>query len=138
MKTILSCFLISLFLFGNVGLVIQKHYCKDEVKSVALFAHPQECEHAQKPVCHSSTSCHAPASEDKDCCENEADYLKASSDLFQTAAAEAIVFLPVVAILPNTAIDIQHREESSIFCQIKPPLIAEGTAKTILLQSFLC
>ena len=113
-----------LVLFSSTGLLIDQHYCRNELKHSALFTAAKSCHAAAMPNC----PMHAAAQkEQKGCCDDESHFLKHKQDQVQSEnelvkppasialAAPAPVFLTALPAVDKQAVH---------YLNYKPPLIA--------------
>lgn len=127
-----------LLFISSAGLVINKHYCQNELKSMALFAEAEGCHQAKKMSC----PMHADQEEDnhkKGCCDDETEFVKADEDQYvQSSKIELkvppllFVDLPAIFNLEAPSLD----KQSIHYLNYKPPLIVCDLP--VLLQTFLC
>lgn len=126
---------------SSTGLVLNKHYCQDQLKSQALFLAAKSCQH-QKMVtvpCPVHGTMEVPADEDKNCCNNESEYLKADQDLinysFEVEQVKPLLFLAAYAyaFLESPSFD---QEASINYTHYRPPIIVYD--RQVHLQTFLC
>jgi hypothetical protein len=70
-------------LIGSAGLVVNKHYCQNQLKSTAFFLKAKACHQVSKqrscPM-HADMAEHSGIREHKGCCDDETEYLKADED----------------------------------------------------------
>ncbi|MCB0583370.1 MAG: hypothetical protein KDD10_29090 [Phaeodactylibacter sp.] len=111
-----------LILFSSTGLLINQHYCRNELKHSALFARAKSC-HARPAA---GCPMHAPAQEEpKGCCNDESYFLKHKQDQVQAEAAPVKAPAAGVALfIPafNTAPPAPNRQNIH-YLNYKPPLI---------------
>ena len=93
MKQVVALVLTYLFLQGNIGLALVKHYCGDvlALQNINLFVDKPSCgmEKAPKPK-----SCEKPVQEEPaGCCHNEVQTLQADQSLKAPAMA-SVEFVP--------------------------------------------
>jgi len=118
---------------------MNKHYCQDTLKSVAIFAKAKSCQHAQTVACPVHGSMTVADSDAKDCCNNESEYLKLDADWLSFLAADLTV-TAAPAILPATW-RLQLRalsQQPFVWFQVAPfhpPPLRQRLAR---LQSYLC
>jgi|GEM_PF-4675209 len=78
-----------------IGLVLDAHYCKGELKSIALFGKAKSCHeldlHPEKQGCpyHSQGEQH-----EDDCCHNEHHFIKSNTPIITSNTAIAHHFIP--------------------------------------------
>lgn len=126
-----------LLFFSSTGLLMNKHYCQEELKSVALFAKAKSCQHTKEIPCPVHGTMIVPDEDAKGCCNNESEYLKIDTDWVSVVVADLDVIAPVtLAILLPTFV------EESAFTPMpdsdlpyRPPPLRERLAR---LQSYLC
>lgn len=135
---ILLAFLV---FFSSAGLVLNKHFCQDELKSVALFSKATPC-HAQKAIksCPMHGQMEMPASSQPEgCCDDTSDYVKSDIDQIVTQLSLDLnpppVFLPV-ALFSITIPSLSTDQKSVHYLNYKPPLIICDF--TVDLQTFRC
>lgn len=131
---------ISLFLSSN-GLILNKHFCQNELKNVALFVKAEPCHVgssvAQCPMhaVHSASD----QKESKPCCKEETELVKSTADQITSAqesrffdVLSSLLFIPSTDLPEGTSISIT----SPKFLNYKPPLIVCDLP--LRLQAFLC
>jgi hypothetical protein len=107
---------------GSLGLVLNRHYCQEELKSTAFFLQPPSC-HEQEalkghpPSCPMHASMGAGACEEKkegdnNCCDNTSKWLKAEQeqqiplqDLPKVHSSPALLPFCPASINPNTSFE---------------------------------
>lgn len=134
--------ILSVLVFiSSTGLVIDAHYCRGELKSIALFAEATPCYQQQegKKVCpfHAKKSEHEEG--EKGCCKDKTQLLKVDDDQlptsFQIAELEPPVF-NAYFFIPQ-AVDINNPLQATVhYLNYKPPLIVSD--RCVQLQRFLC
>ncbi len=79
----------------HIGLALDAHYCKGELKSIALFGKAKSCHeldlHPEKQGCpyHSQGDQH-----EDDCCHNEHYFIKSNTPIITSNSAIAHHFIP--------------------------------------------
>lgn len=96
------CYLqILLILMSTIGLALDIHYCKGEVKSIGIFASAEKCCIDEEPAhCEDNTETHIAK---KSCCENTAYYFHNDEPAQQTSAVSAVnqysaIVFPVMVV----------------------------------------
>ena len=122
--------------------MINKHYCQDELKSVALFVEAEPCHQPKMKHC----PFHNPPQDDdgeeshkKGCCEDESEYVKvedeqlSSSFQFELHLNQVLIATIFVAL----QIELPSLDSQTIhYLNYKPPLIVCDLP--VRLQTFLC
>ncbi len=132
--------LIFLLLLGSTGIVLNKHYCQDELRSVHLFAQAKSCQQQapERPAC----PLHPPTDEQdqhQDCCDNTSEYHKTDTEQPQSEAKTESTYFPapisgpVIGIFPSAPDFLRQR---IAYLHFKPPLLALDL--TIRFQVFRC
>lgn len=134
---LLHIVLAQLLLLSSFGLVVNKHYCQDQLKSVAFFAEAKSCHTANMPAncpMHGTSD-----TEDKGCCDNESEYLKADLEQFVTSPSTwpdiDEIKLPLPPFHDFHELVRQLASKPS-FLKYKPPALVADL--TIRLQTFIC
>jgi hypothetical protein len=126
-----------LLFFSSTGLLMNKHYCQDQLKSVAFFAKAKTCQHTKEIPCLVHGTMTVPDEDSKDCCNNESEYLKADVDWVAPVMADLHIFAPILSVNLLLAVTPQllmtSLPDSDLPC--RPPPLRERLAK---LQSYLC
>ena len=105
MKVIIHILLVFLILLNSTGITLNKHFCKNSLKGIAIFTEPQNCHNLKKCSNHSiytSTCCsiknnHLIISSDakkpcqhltqkksnqtNNCCHNESEWIKNNAQI---------------------------------------------------------
>ncbi len=117
--------------------MVNKHFCLDQLQSVAIFLEAEHCpfEVPREAPCHTSDE----QIQKKSCCSSESEYHKLDQD--SVAAEFEFAFsnlIPHLFILPEDyAADVQTYGEVLVpYLKYKPPLVVSDI--TIELQVFLC
>jgi len=114
-----------LLLLSSSGIVLNLHYCQNELKSSAFFVKAQPC-HENKAL--RSCPMHGPSQSQDDqstkgCCEDQSNYLKSEIDQF-IATADFQLSIPTFLSIPP---EEQLNDYSSLDCippgylHYKPP-----------------
>ncbi|MEL7220741.1 MAG: hypothetical protein AAGJ93_05440 [Bacteroidota bacterium] len=127
-------------LLSSTGLLVSKHYCQGELKSMTLFFEAQSCHQPQKmkncPM-HAMLSGTPDDKEQKGCCDTQMDWLK--TDLKQvinsTDQIPSFQFEANLTPLPVAITAINWHESTHPFTTYKPPLLVYELP--IRLQTFL-
>jgi hypothetical protein len=137
----LSIGLIFLLILSSTGIVLNKHFCQDELRSVHLFAQAKSCQQQapERPAC----PLHPPADqqdEHQDCCDNKSEYHKTDTEQQQSESKPESTYFPapisgpIIGILfPDAARFLRQR---IAYLHFKPPLLTLDL--TIRLQVFRC
>ena len=132
-------------LVSSSGLLLNKHYCQGELRSVAVFAKPKTCHEValgkMMPSCpmHQQMAEGDQAKEDKGCCDNRSAFLKITDQQVLPDVGQKVVapvFFPVfaapVAVLSSILPDGWLIARSSWAFDLPPPKVP----LRILLQTF--
>lgn len=133
--------ILAILLFiGSTGLVINKHYCQDELKSMAVFQKAKSC-HAAKQT--SACPMHAQQEQDDDqsggCCDDQSEMVKVEQE--QTFPVLGMELQLSIAMLPPSAMAFDLSSLPSIhllpeYLHYKPPPLVCDLP--VLLQTFRC
>lgn len=126
--------------FSSTGVVLSKHYCQNELKSVAIFHKAKAChkQHAMKS-CPFHPGMMIPASEaDKNCCDDETSYFQDEAEWFAQPGSFHLVKIlsPAQLIDYSCPAPVVWEKSSTHYLNYKPPLIAFD--RPIRFQQFLC
>lgn len=128
-----------LVFISSTGLVLSRHYCRDELKSLALFAKAKSC-HEADPMAHCPVHGHAmPMDDERDCCDDEVDFLKVDDER-QLSSAEWQPHLPL-ALSAVVAFGLPLEDQTAgrgpiPYLHYKPPLLVRDLP--VRLQTFRC
>jgi hypothetical protein len=123
----LSSLLAITLLFFGAGMTIEKHFCGDELKSVAVNEEAKSC------CPHSSE---APKSEERDCCNDSSESIDLWDVPNSTQAPQHFV-----AVLPSFDIQslLSSKEEAKhLIHPPNPPPPLPGREILIEIQKFTC
>ncbi len=134
---------LALLLFiSTTGVVVNKHFCQNELKSVALFVKAKACHNKKvKKPCpiHGYMMVEEDSPSDKGCCDDETEIVKneeeqitpsLSEDIQLTSAFVATLFVVLQLELPRLDRQTIH------YLNYKPPLLICDYPSE--LQIFLC
>jgi len=141
---ILHITLAFLIFVSSTGFTLNSHFCQNTLQSVAIFLIPENChERAAHCAMNAAKSCCSKNkntcsdSEDKDCCEDKSEFIKADIDFIVFTIDDFQI--DFVALLPHS---ISIHSETILTDRlirfntyIPPPLIRN---LPLLFQSFLC
>jgi hypothetical protein len=129
-----------ILLISSTGLVMNKHYCQNQLKSVALFVAAKPC-HQQKAkqACPMHAAMDQDQEESKNCCDDETEYVKADQEQinqsFEVDASAPLIFL--ASFIQTFLTDHPTTDKASIdFFNYRPPIIVFD--QPVVLQTFLC
>ena len=136
---VLHIFLASIIFLSTVGVTINKHYCKEQLRSTALWLVPKSC-HEAKIVDSKLPSCpfHAQGKKLPKCCSDKSDYIKSeiqqniTTDDFRLIAPLFTSFHSLLAFEKERFAFV--KSDYAIYCFHPPP---ERTSRSILYQQFL-
>ena len=132
--------IIGILLFlGSTGIVVNKHYCQNELKSTALFLKAEAC-HAVTSVASCPMHQHKGDEdrEKKNCCDDKSEYVKSDNEQlvqsFEIDFPNHPVSLDNVPLVLNT--DPSALDAHSLhYLTYKPPIVLNDIP--VLLQAFL-
>lgn len=132
-----------LLFISSTGFVVNKHYCQDELKSMALFIQAEAC-HKEKAVrsCPFHASPHEEGQQKegkKGCCDDKAEYVKSDDEQLAQSFKIDLELNPVLVSAINVPLSIELPsidEHSLHYLNYKPPLIVFDIP--VRLQTFLC
>ena len=131
---------LSLFIFiASINIVVNQHFCNDELESIAFFIKAQPCEHAT--ASNDLPPCHAKKVKDqKKCCSENSIVIK-SVDWVKIIGKDIKEIKPLInlPILENVLVEHSHTkiEEYSSQKIPKPPDEEESEEVFIFHQAFL-
>ncbi|MBK8705856.1 MAG: hypothetical protein IPN33_21425 [Saprospiraceae bacterium] len=139
-------FLALLIWLNANGIVVNKHFCRNELQSVALFVAARNChaaaaESAPKKCSHHCKADHKPvtAFTKGNCCSDQSTYLKQHTDQVNVKEGKATAKLKLfVAAIPVITFNTELLELPSIksaACYRPPPLTRDIP---VLIQTFRC
>ena len=121
--------ILALLVFiSSSGLVLNKHYCMNELKNTALFFKAKSC-HEESPMANCPMHKHMASSEKKDCCNDETEYIKSEVDQIQTIAdglSLKHLFQPGIFWTPLSIDSPTFYKQLIHYLNYKPPLLACG------------
>lgn len=127
--------------FSSTGFVLNKHFCQDELKSVAVFFKAEAC-HVQKAMkncpMHAAMG-HSASKEAKGCCEDSSDYVKSETDQLNIQPTIDLQFDPVLmnVLLVAFNVPLNTFDKKAIhYLNYKPPLILVDLP--VRFQTFRC
>lgn len=127
--------------FSSTGFVLNKHFCQEELKSVAIFTKAEPC-HSQKAMrnCPMHGEMEMPVSPaSKNCCDDTTDYFKSDADQMSVSTGldlETHLVLWTVALLTSNIQHFSIDKQSIHYLNYKPPLIVCDLP--LSLQNFRC
>lgn len=133
--------MLALILFiSATGLVLNKHYCQDQLKSIALFVEAKAChEQKAKKPCPMHAAMDQDQEDSKKCCDDETEYVKVEQEqINQTFEVDASIPLPFLAAFVDAfLVDHPITDKASIdFFNYRPPILVYD--QPVVLQTFLC
>ncbi|MEZ4991266.1 MAG: hypothetical protein R2824_12670 [Saprospiraceae bacterium] len=139
----LSHIILAILVFiGTSGLVINKHYCQNELKSIAVFHKAESC-HSKKDMAacpmHAKKDQEQGENERKDCCNDHSEIVKIDQEQSFPSLDLHLSSPPVVQppFPPTLVLSIQMSDRHSLdYLNYKPPLIICDIP--VMLQSLLC
>lgn len=139
-RKVISYALVMIMAMASAGLIVNRHYCKNELKSTALFVKAQPCHSPKAKIAcpmHSDTSPLEDA--EGNCCDDKTNYLKSEVDQIHfveyTDLSKCKEFnLPAVYV--NSADVLVNISSVQHYLNYKPPLIVCDLP--LRLQTLLC
>ena len=125
----LLSFFVALILFiSSSGLLIQSHFCQNQLQSISLFLKPESCHKNVSHHCKSATKkcCKVkPVQENNNCCHNIADFVKLDLDqyFFKYHLNDKVVDFVKILKYYNQLIPHSFVQKKIKFFNYKPPLI---------------
>lgn len=131
-----------LLFISTMGVTVNKHFCQNELKSVALFVKAEACHSTKvKKPCpiHGFMMVEEEGSKDKGCCDDETEIVKNEEDQIGPSLPEmpvlseallATLFVALQLELPQLDLQTLH------YLNYKPPLLICDHPSE--LQIFLC
>ena len=125
-------------LISSSGIVLNKHFCQQQLKNWSLFVEVATCHHKKAaPVCPH----HPPPEESKKgCCENKSEFFQLDVEYLITNAGFDLAPLPISATslwIGKLEINPQlYWPTPTHYLNYKPPLLQYD--RPVLLQTFLC
>ncbi|WP_143473541.1 HYC_CC_PP family protein [Flavilitoribacter nigricans] len=121
-------------LTSSVGVVINQHFCQDELKNTALFAAVQSChttEETPAPACpHHQKQSKRNGLDQRDCCNDSTHFLKSTQEQQMEQQDlpvwKALVATPVAAFTTASVFSQSPAQLSGRFYR-PPPLPTEPT-----------
>lgn len=143
---ILNIALALLVFISSSGFVVNKHYCRNELKDVAIFVRAESCHIKTKvqkmpAACpmHLAKGCEMPEQQDeRDCCDDESEFVKLEQDQQVQSLTVDLLKHPVtlVAIFVALKLQLPSQDARTIsYLNYKPPLIVCDLS--VSLQTFL-
>jgi hypothetical protein len=139
-RFLLIVFSFSIF-FSSTGLLIQKHFCQNELQSISLFLNAKSCHSDSSHQCNftKKSCCQIITSKEKDnCCHNQSEYVKLELDqyLFKYYLKnKSTDFVGLLKYFNQQSFYFFIKKEVKFF-NYKPPLIKFNLLS--LFQVFLC
>ena len=124
-----------LLFISSTGFVVNKHYCQNELKSMAIFHKAEPC-HQEKAM--KSCPMHSSGEkEKKGCCDDETEYVKASDEQVASSFQIDLQVTPVLlaAIFVVFNIELPALDSNTLhYLTYKPPIVLNDLS--VLLQVF--
>ena len=128
--------LAGLVLISTTGIVVNKHYCQNQLKNIALFSKAKSCHDINKVSSCPLHNNHQ--NEDKGCCDEETDFIKSDEEFVMTSsdfvdleqpAVLATIYILLQLELPSFDANTLH------YLTYKPPIVFRDIP--VLLETFL-
>ncbi len=144
-KSIAHISLAALVYFSSLGVLLNAHFCKGELKHLSAYLPAERCHDMQEaampadcPMHQQNKHCEAPTPEDeKDCCDNSTEYFK--NDHEQQFEFSVLEWSPqlTAALLSISPLDLPGTDRRTVeYLNYKPPLLV--CDRPVSLQTFLC
>lgn len=130
-----------LLLLSSTGLLLDKHYCQNQLKDIVVYGNAKACHTDQRMVhCPVHGEMAVPVGEEeKGCCDDATEFVKTDqeqsfewSDLSLQPVSSPAVFTPAAKLWEL----IVCQQQTAGYLHYKPPLLTGDF--TIELQVFLC
>lgn len=132
-----------LLLVGSTGLVVNKHYCQNELKSTALFLAARSCHQSnQQPGCpmHREMAGGMDQDDQKGCCDDQSEFLKSDKDQIVPTLDVVPSDIPVSSAAGAAYVLSSDRpspdRQTIHYLNYKPPLIVSDLS--VRFQIFRC
>lgn len=123
-------------LASSTGFVVDKHYCRGELKHTALFSKAKGCMGAEQSACKRDVPCDGHQKwAQKSCCQNTVEFLKSGQDQKNKGVYAFSLKLPVAsaALFINDLFPLSISEVSlSAFLFYKPPVRTRKDIHSVL------
>lgn len=127
-------------LLGSVGLVVQRHFCQNELKSISVFLEAEACH--EKRSAEKSCPFHPPQSDSqqtaqKNCCNNDTEVIILDEDYTPSTfeLGSKPVLIALISLVLNLEIITDDPARPHYF-NYKPPLLVWD--HSLRFQTFLC
>ena len=134
LRKALHIILSGLILSSSAGVVVQKHFCFNDLVSAALFSEPVKChdsgEKGAIPLPISTDGVHK-----KDCCDDTVDFVKTNQEE-SLSGYKLLVLTNAIPHNPLTASFDFSIDKPSNFERYKPPLLFCDLS--VRFQNLLC
>lgn len=122
--------LASLLWLSSTGFVLNKHYCQDILRDVALFVKAENCQSRMaREQAHMPKSCpmhQAKEDHEKGCCDDTAEYLHLDEHLLKAESATLSFDLPLLIVYSWHSPGLVAHDIDSFFVDYlnyKPPIL---------------
>jgi hypothetical protein len=121
--------------------MVSKHFCRGELKSIALFVQATPC-HQNKAMKHCpmhAASDQSGEQESKGCCDTENKFVKSENEQLATELVSHLTDFPVLLAVLSVLVGLEAADEdhkTRQFLTYKPPLLVCDLS--VRLQTFLC
>ncbi|MCB0586125.1 MAG: hypothetical protein KDD06_12465 [Phaeodactylibacter sp.] len=128
-----------LLLLSSTGIVLNKHYCGAELKSIGVFIGAEPCHHekAMKGCPYHDSGEKGLQKEKKGCCNDETEYIKSDEDKVAPSVQGHLKSFPVLLAAVFVVLDIELPSTDSVtlrYLTYKPPAAFHDLS--VLLQVF--
>ena len=122
---------------ASSGVMVNQHYCQNELKSSSLFFEAKPCYEKKTVSCPMHGEMTLPGDHKKDCCDNRESFVKSSTDQIIIHAVVIpdlieLFVLPLKGLMDYRDAEITGKK----YLNLKPPLLTCDLR--VRLQSFLC
>lgn len=125
-----------------MGVTVNKHFCQNELKSVALFVKAKACHNKKVKVpcpVHGFMMVEQEDSDDKGCCDDETEIIKNDEEQIAPTLSEEMLLSPALVATLFVALQMelpQLDQRTLHYLNYKPPLLICDHPRE--LQVFLC
>lgn len=139
LERVANIFVAAMVFFSTTGVVLNRHYCQNELRTTSVFVRVQACHSMQQELpCHvQAIQCHH-SDADKGCCHDDAEYVHSDQlKVFQAPTAWVLPAFDLVVPLPSLSMHFAIREVTRrVHHRYRPPDLP--VAQSDLLQVFRC
>ena len=140
LNRLFSFFIALLLLIGSSGLIIQSHFCQNQLQKISFYLKSENCNKNETHQCNSAIKkcCKKKSITADNCCHNKTEYIQLNLDLYFFKH-----YLKIKQVDFTGIVTFFEFNKNPFFCtkkvkfhNYKPPLIALDLQT--FLQTFLC